>query len=794
MFKSLTVGKKIIAGFSLLLIIAIALGVIAVVLMSGVEHGAERLAKAYVPEVKVSNELERHTLLAMYANRGYALTENESYYQEGTNSLKAVTDALDQAESLAQEQQLEKLKEYAPRARQLAERYTELAKQTRAINMQLSDYRTVMDSSASVFTDNISRLIAVQERKMDEDLEDRMKKLDMTAHILSKANEARVSNFKAQATGNMTFMDQAIEQMAAVIAEAEALVPITTGTEDLARIDSIIQSARTYEAAMSGLMIEERKGAQSSASAIQSYRDQMNVAADRLMKATSSFFDAQTVKTKADIDERKSKIGWANDIIDMGNGARVSNFKAQATRDPAVLDEAVAFLDEMEPVFEQLYTVTRAPEDIAMLQATQDAAKRYRDAVVNFGNAWEQRQVLGDKRNEAGGAVLDIAQKTAAVAVGETTAISDDAHRDLSAASNTMTIGLILATVVGISLAWYLARSITGPLNTAIGTLSAGAEQTASASGQVSAASQSLAEGSSEQASSLEETSSSLEEMSSMTRRNAENATHANTISGETRQAAESGVREMEEMSRAMEAIKQSSDDISKIIKTIDEIAFQTNILALNAAVEAARAGEAGQGFAVVADEVRSLAQRSAVAARETAEKIEDAMSKSDLGVGISKRVSESLNEIVTRAREVDKLISEIASASNEQDQGIHQINQAISQMDQVTQSNAANAEETASASEELSAQAEELRAVVDDLITMVGANGIQQSPSRTQSHAPTAGRRYYLKADSAHKPTSSDKHKQKAALPKLEKEKPAPKASKSKASAADFDDDFKDF
>ena len=175
--------------------------------------------------------------------------------------------------------------------------------------------------------------------------------------------------------------------------------------------------------------------------------------------------------------------------------------------------------------------------------------------------------------------------------------------------------------------------------------------------------------------------------MSSMTRRNAENAQKANDLAGQARHAADKGVVDMQSMSAAIEAIKVSSDDIAKIIKTIDEIAFQTNILALNAAVEAARAGEAGMGFAVVADEVRNLAQRSAQAAKETAAKIEGAIAKTAQGVQISGKVSEALNEIVTKARQVDELVAEVSSASREQSQCISQVNTAVGQMDKVTQS-----------------------------------------------------------------------------------------------------------
>jgi methyl-accepting chemotaxis protein len=241
------------------------------------------------------------------------------------------------------------------------------------------------------------------------------------------------------------------------------------------------------------------------------------------------------------------------------------------------------------------------------------------------------------------------------------------------------------------------------------------------AAGQVSSASQILAQGSGEQAASIEETSASLEEMASMTKRNSENAAKANDLARQARAAADKGVSDMEAMNVAMGAIKSSSDDIAKIIRTIDEIAFQTNILALNAAVEAARAGEAGMGFAVVADEVRNLAQRSATAAKETAAKIEGAITKTAQGVDISQKVAVALNEIVTKARQVDELAAEVANASREQTQGITQINVAVSQMDKVTQSNAASAEESAAAAQELNAQAETMKTSVAELLRLVG-------------------------------------------------------------------------
>jgi hypothetical protein len=258
--------------------------------------------------------------------------------------------------------------------------------------------------------------------------------------------------------------------------------------------------------------------------------------------------------------------------------------------------------------------------------------------------------------------------------------------RDAAALLGLGAIALVVAVV------WLLTGNLIRSVRGIALSLSSGAEQTASAAWQVASASQTLAEGASEQAASLEETSSSLEERSSVTKRNTQNAVKVNELARQARAAADTGATDMQAMAAAMNEIKSSGDDTAKIIETIDEIAFQTNILALNAAVEAARAGEAGMGFAVVADEVRNLAQRAAQAAKETAFKIENAVTKTG--------------------------------------QGIEQLNDAVGQMDSATQSNAASAEESASAAEELNAQAESLEDSVASLLELV--NGQTALPTRT--------------------------------------------------------------
>ena len=287
-------------------------------------------------------------------------------------------------------------------------------------------------------------------------------------------------------------------------------------------------------------------------------------------------------------------------------------------------------------------------------------------------------------------------------------------------------LGAASVLFAAITMLWvaYNSTAVRRALSQLVLDLNESSSHVNQAAEQVSTASQVLAQGSGEQAASIEETGASLEELASMTRSNADSAQKANELAREARTAADRGAEDMRAMNQAMEAIKISSDDIAKIIKTIDEIAFQTNILALNAAVEAARAGEAGMGFAVVADEVRNLAQRSAQAARETTAKIEGAIHKTAQGVGISQKVATTLNDIVVKARQVDELASEVANASREQTHGITQINTAVGQMDKVTQSNAASAEESAAAAEELNSQAVVMKQAVGELTQLVGGGG----------------------------------------------------------------------
>lgn len=411
------------------------------------------------------------------------------------------------------------------------------------------------------------------------------------------------------------------------------------------------------------------------------------------------------------------------------------------------VSEMKSDLDEMRPLIE----TPNGQQVINSIQSDMEACTRLHQEflrLVNAGKEMDAAALMKDKLIPSLEELSKQARQEKQLAAELMTSALNDASQRVTLGNWTTIIMLLLSLAAG-AVIIFVVRQINSSLSKAISDLSEGAGQVASAAGQISSSSQSLAQGASEQAASLEETSSSSEEINSMARKNAENSQAAHALVLQSQQKVEETNHSLETMVTAMADIKSSSDKVSKIIKVIDEIAFQTNILALNAAVEAARAGEAGMGFAVVADEVRNLAQRCAQAAKDTASLIEESIAKSDEGQTKVEQVAVAIHAITDESAKVKTLVDEVSVGSQEQTRGIEQIAKALTQMEQVTQQSAANAEESAAAAEELTAQASTLMEVVHQLSEMVGAakdSDQRRAPraawqSASRHHSVAAGR-----------------------------------------------------
>ena len=719
--KSLSLGMKITLGFSILIIIAGLLGIVAVWEMGAVKGQSSVLAREYIPEVDISVELRGAANRLMYEMRGYGFTGEEAFFDRAKMELAAVELALEKARALEKEAiHLKELKEQIDNATQAVHKYKALIAQTHEITLDLIANRKVLDASAAKYMTNGSDFFMGQREKSQRDLVERQKKIDLVEALVNTGAETRVLNFKSQALENEKLMGEAIATIGKVSGLLSQLKKITRDEEDLQRIKAAGSAAKSYRSAMRRYLNEFKKGDWADGDRLVKYRRQMDRNAGIYVKNCDDLFKGQQKKLTRDMLERNEKLALINEVMNIGNASRIGAFKSQALRSPGIMKTALENFTQIENKLVELEKITRLKEDLERIGGVRTAAMSYQSAMGDFLKDWLLLQQLGKQRDEAGRVLIEACKVAANAGMEATSRIANKTVDSLSGASRLVMAGLVVAVAVGIFVALFITRSITGPVGRIISGLNLGSNQVASASGQVSSSSQSTAEGASQQAASIEETSSSMEEMASMTKKNTKNASNADDLMREANQVVTSANGAMEDLTRSMADISQASEETSKIIKTIDEIAFQTNLLALNAAVEAARAGEAGSGFAVVADEVRSLAMRAADAAKDPAGLIEGTVKKVSDGSQLVASTNEAFARVAETSQKVGNLVTEISSASKEQSNGIEQVNNAISEMDRVVQQNAANAEEAASAAEEMSAQAEQLRTYVDDLVILV--------------------------------------------------------------------------
>ena len=428
-----------------------------------------------------------------------------------------------------------------------------------------------------------------------------------------------------------------------------------------------------------------------------------------------------TGEDQAAKDRLERYTSLSNGLWDAYEAANLIFWKGQAHRDVEELSEAIVSLDSTATQLDSLLGETGLQkESQALGQALKTQIPLVRQAVVNFIAVWNERTVNEQKNNSLISSISANIETLSQMAENSSSTGAQNTKENVSQALWASFIGMGVTLLAGILCAVFLGRGVSRQIKQAVDNVSLGANQVDQNSVLLANAASILSQGATETADSLENVSSALEELTSMTKRNAENASEANMLMDKSRDNTGEATGFMAKARQAMDEISTSGQEITKIIKTIDEIAFQTNLLALNAAVEAARAGEAGAGFAVVADEVRNLAIRSAEAANHTSELIAGTIQNIQVGSQLVNQTEESFRLVATDVEKVDTLLAEVASASKEQSLGIAQITGTMHVLDKVTQNNLMAAQQADNASSTLAHQAEDLMNTVEDLGKMV--------------------------------------------------------------------------
>jgi len=676
MFKKMKLGLKIGMGFGLLLVIAVALGFLAIVNMGRVETQSTMLQKEYVPEVEMANQVERSSFRTMYAMRGYGFTGEQSFLDNAKKNMSDLLERLDKTKTLGNKApHLKALTHAVEKAEQHVSTYEGLIQDTIALNKAMEANRQQLNAAAAMYMENANSYLAFMHETFTRDLlagreknrlEERVEKIRQANVVIDLGNDARILAWKAQAQRSPEVLRSAYANFPKIEDVLSSLLAVTKRQEVKDQLATIRKAGQNYKRALETFLDNWLKN-----EAIATKRTEVG---DTVLAGAREVSIVGMNGTVEIADAAVSSLNSSSNIMIGGLIAAV------------IIGITVAFL------------ITRSiTKPIARgVNLAQEIAKGDFSMRLNMDSSDE----IGVLAKALDGMADNLAQNAA---VAEQIA-DGNLNIEVKLASDKDQLGNALQKMVE-------------SLNDIVGQLQVSGEQISCGSNEVSDSAQSLSQGATESASSLEEISASLNELSSQTLTNAENAGQANQLSAEAQDAAKKGGEKMELMVTAMAEINEAGQNISKIIKTIDEIAFQTNLLALNAAVEAARAGQHGKGFAVVAEEVRNLAARSAKAAEETSQLIEGSVEKTANGSTIAGQTAEALQGIHTSISKTSDLVSEIAAASNQQAQGVSQINQGVSQIDQVTQQNTAAAEESAAAAEELSGQAESMKHMLSRFI-----------------------------------------------------------------------------
>ncbi len=742
-FKRLKLGKKIGSGFGLLLLLMCAMGYLAISNMQKVSQQSNLLDQEYVPLVEFANQVERSAFQTTSAMLDYSYSANQADIEAAKNSIKELHSALENSSQVVNHSQnLNHLTDSISNSKKQLADFERLLIEAQEHTAEIEVTRKQLTKAAGTFMKNSLAYRSQQWEIINQamasgtatdQLQRDIGNIAVIDDVITAGTAVRVAILRTLVERNPQLVEDKQKEFKTIEKLVGNLADTANDPQVKAMLQETLTAAQDYQR-LTGVYLKYWK------QNIAGTKKRTDIGNEIVSEAKAGSLSG-IEQTKTMTRQAVSLLGSADTTLKVGLlisillGIAVSWLISRSITNPLHRAfEAIAQYSKGDTRNQNLPMGTAVNCSKLTNCGKKDCRSYGRESYCwvesgSFNPAPDCPQILNGKFADCKeckvyGASDEISE-LGSVLVGMAKNLQGRSELAEAIAQGDLTAEVNLASPndqLGQAL-----KNMLVELRTMVGGIQSAAEQIASGSTQVSDSSQALSQGATESASSLEEVTASMNLMAGQVRTNAENATSANKLSGESKLAAENGDRQMADMVQAMEEINQAGQDISKIIKVIDEIAFQTNLLALNAAVEAARAGQHGKGFAVVAEEVRNLAARSAKAARETAELIEGSVALTNKGNQLAHQTATALKDIMTGTNQVNDLLEEIAAASNEQAQGISQVTSGLAQIDQVTQQNTASAEESAAAAEELSSQAVHLREMLQRFVIEKATRQIAQ-------------------------------------------------------------------